>query len=89
MTTFYLPIPPPKNSSNGTFVRGEKIGKYSIPFQDVYISVISRHCVGKGKTSVLNNDDEIALSLKKNKGTGSYKVLPFSVCVYCGVCIPL
>ena len=49
------------------------------------MSVTSRLCVGKGKTSVLNNDDEIALSLKKNKGTGSYKVLSLNVCLlWCG-----
>ena len=27
------------------------------------------YCVGRNKTQVLNSDDEIALALKKNKGT--------------------
>ena len=34
----------------------------------MYIHVLL-YCVGRNKTQVLNSDDEIALALKKNKGT--------------------
>ena len=58
------------NSSNGTYINGELIGELGLinSHYQHQACVFMLSSSGKNKKRVLNSDDEIALSLNKNKG---------------------